>query len=450
VLGPLLQSRLVSTVGLAAAALRYRPLEPVRDVVLTGLPDDVRRVREAAVTDRLLAIARSSGGPLSQTDHDGVAAVEADLGNLRHWVPRTVGTATGLDLAIALATPMSEIGFGAEGARWLDDHLAATPDIDPLVGARATLARLAVRGFFAGAAIVSDLEAALKIADAHEDWRLWLGLGGRLALALAWEGEVERAAALVEGNRIAELLRDLADPWMDVQHQRLGAFLLAARGDIRSALAELRAVTDRMDEIGDHSSAMSTIWFRAYLARAIGDDELYLSELLLAREHCYTGAARSSQALVAVELAHHAHRTDDPAASALLVEAIELLERSGNLRTAAIARRDLGLWRIDAGDVGGVQELRAALPTLLRRERAEAALAVAEIAASIRGERASDAERLLRAARALLLAGEGTPLSVADHSRIHRVLSTVVPSAGDEPPDDAEIIALAGTGPAAR
>ena len=62
-----------------------------------------------------------------------MAGVEAELGNVRHWVARLVGAEEGLDLAVAMAVPMAEIGLGAEGAGWIDEHLGAVGEPDPLL-----------------------------------------------------------------------------------------------------------------------------------------------------------------------------------------------------------------------------------------------------------------------------------------------------------------------------
>ena len=98
---------------------------------------------------------------------------------------------------------------------------------------------------------------------------------------------------------------------------------------------------------------------------------------------CFTGAARATQALVGAELAQHERRMGDERALVTMSEAIDALERAGNLRAAAVARRDLGSWRLADGDPAGVDDLGAALPTLLRTDRQAAGPALAEIAATV-------------------------------------------------------------------
>ena len=72
---------------------------------------------------------------------------------------------------------------------------------------------------------------------------------------------------------------------------------------------------------------------------------------------CFTGAARATQALVSAELAQHERRMGDERALVTMSEAIDALERAGNLGAAAVARRDLGSWRLADGDPAGVDDL---------------------------------------------------------------------------------------------
>ena len=179
VMSPLLQSRLLATSGLGAGVVRYRPLEPVREIVEAGLHDDVRRARTDVAVGRLRAIARAVGGLEGMTNHHAMAAAEAELGNVRHWVARTVGSEEGLDLAVSMAVPMAEFGLGAEGAAWLDEHLEALTAPDPFMWAKAMLARVVVRGFFSGTTDTPhDLEVAADISREREERQVWLAPAG--------------------------------------------------------------------------------------------------------------------------------------------------------------------------------------------------------------------------------------------------------------------------------
>ena len=90
----------------------------------------------------------------------------------------------------------------------------------------------------------------------------------------------------------------MRDPWVDAQLERIRAMFLAARGQFGESLDVLQMVTSRFHELDDASSVLSSLYLRAYFARISGDDERSAAELLLAREMCFTGAARATQALV--------------------------------------------------------------------------------------------------------------------------------------------------------
>ena len=346
-------------------------------------------------------------------------AVEAELGNVRHWIARTIGSEAGLDLAVAMAVPMSEIGLGAEGAGWLDVHLEALVEPPPLLWAQAVLAQLVVRGFFSGTTTTpDDLDVAADIAWEHGQPTMWLALQGRLALARAWAGDVAGAWAMLDDPHTLAVVRSVRDPWVDAQLDRIRAMFLAARGQVPDALEALQMVTSRFHELDDASSVLSSLYLRSYLARLIGDDERSAADLRRAREMCFTGAARATQALVAAELAQHERRMGQPHALVTMSEAVDALERAGNLRAAAVARRDLGAWRLADGDPEGLGDIRAALPTLLRSDRQAAGPALAEIAASVVAEDPDRAALLAGAARAALRTAWGTPPASLDEGRL--------------------------------
>src|SRR5262249_36292815 len=81
---------------------------------------------------------------------------------------------------------------------------------------------------------------------------------------------------------------------------------------------------------------------------------------------------------IAAELAYVARDRDRASAVSLLANAIDRMEQGGSIRGAALARRDLGRWRIEDGDrAGGTLELRSALPMLLPLDPTAAGPAVA-------------------------------------------------------------------------
>jgi hypothetical protein len=448
-LAPLLQSRLLAACGLEAGSVRYRSLEPVREVVERELGEAERADRTARAMARLRSVADAVGGLDHRITESALPAAEAELANVRHVMSTAKGTEQALALAVAMAGPMAEIGLGAEGAEWIDHHLDAAPEADPLLRARAILASVTVHGFFAGAMVsIDDLEAAAALALDGGDERLRVALSGRVALAKAWAGDLDGASAIADDPAAADIVRSLGDPWLELQLVRLRAMLQAFRGDLSGALAALRTITTRFHALGDASGIITTLYLRAYLARLAGDSETSRSELLLARELCFTGASRATQALVEAELAQHARSRGDRAAVAQMTEAAGALERAGNFRAAAVARRDAGRWRLADGDADGIDDVRAALPTLLRVDRQAAGPALAELARTAAASDARTGALLAGAAAQVLRTAAGTPLAPAEAARVKamlRELSEAHPPAAVEGAalDDAAILSVA-------
>ncbi len=420
VLAPLVQARLIAAIASGAAGVRYREPEPVRELMAESLSPDEMRVAGDLIVGHLVAVATAVGDVDVQPRLSAVPAAEAELANVRHWLGRLTGTDEGLQLAVAIAPTMAQLGLGAEGRRWLDTHLGAAPPSDPLLLARATLAAANVAGYFARSALdVTALRRAAAIAEEGQAWRLWLNIRGHLAIERGWSGDGATARALLEDPAVVTRMAELGDPWMDAHRQRLLAVGLAADGRFAAARQGLNGLRDQFMAINDPTSALQTMFLRAWLARADQDMDGAAEDLLSARELAPTGAARSTQALIGAELAHLAHHSGDPAAPALLTAAVDDLERAGNVRSAAAQRRDLGGWLIAAGNLaGGLAELRGALPMLLRTDRSGAAVAVAELATV--ATHARDGAQLAEAAVHLLSEGSG-PVDAVQRSRVEHV-----------------------------
>lgn len=239
-------------------------------------------------------------------------------------------------------------------------------------------------------------------------------------------------------------LADLDDPRMEVERDRLLALAAAVTGRFDEARCRLGALLPRSPGVGGPSAAMQIHFVRAWLARAAGDMEAAAEDLVRARELATTGAARGIRALVGAELAHLARHHSDPAAPTLLIDAIDELERAGNLRSAAVQRRDLGCWRLEDGDrTSGLLELRTALPALLRTDQRAAAVGLAEIAAAVSTTRPQDAARLAREAQRLFAEGRGpaAPLSGARVAEVVRAMACE-PDPRPDPLSEAEIVAI--------
>ena len=225
--------------------------------------------------------------------------------------------------------------------------------------------------------------------------------------------------------RVDDRLRLLADPWLDTHRIRLVALHRALTGDFSGARTGLDGLSHAFLRLNDSVAALSTYFLRSWLARAAGDMEAAAEDLALAREMVVTGLSRGTQALVSAELAHLARHRHDPAALAMLAAAIDELEHVGNLRSAAAQRRDLGVWRLVAGDVdAGMADLRLAVPVLLSTDRRAAAVALGELSAAMAPTRSLDAAMLAGAACRLVDDGSGPPLSADEERRVMAVAST--------------------------
>lgn len=434
---PLLQTGLARSAGHRAGVLRYQALSPVREAAARLLvPEEVERGRRRALA-HLTEVAAAVGGPVEMRRAEALAPAEAELGNARHWLTHSIGSEAGLALASVVAPVLEDVGAGDEAAWWMDLHLPGSAP--SLVWARAVLVSAGVRGFFSGVHHqVDELEIAATIADDHEDWRLWLALQARIALAACWSGDLAGAHEILDGRTARDRLTAVDDPWLDGQRWLVDAIVQTWSGDALSARQSLGSVVAVSRRLGDIGTATSALFLFAFIARMTGDDQGSVAALTEAREFSFSGVARGTQALIAAELAHHARQAGDGGAVAMMTEAVEALERAGNRRSAAVRRRDVGTWRLVDGDAGGRDDLQASVPALLRADRLAAAPALAALARLVP---AGEGAVLARAAKHLLDTAAGTPAS--EHDR-QLVLDTARDLVGDvvAAPTDEAIVAL--------
>ena len=181
-LAPLLHAQLVGAIHDGESGVRYRSLEPVRQMALTLLSLEDRASAERAAVCHLIGVAKAVGGIDEVPVESAVAGAFEELGNVRHWVTPTLGDDAGLELATSMTRVLALMGMAGEGRRWISDHLAAAPGAPALLRARATLTRTASAGFFAATSPqdLADLVAAEEVAEAHEDWRLWVFICGQV------------------------------------------------------------------------------------------------------------------------------------------------------------------------------------------------------------------------------------------------------------------------------
>jgi hypothetical protein len=223
----------------------------------------------------------------------------------------------------------------------------------------------------------------------------------------------------------------------------IGSMAPAAGGHYQFSRACLDGLADRYLALGDVSSALDVLFRRAFLARADGDIEGAAGDLDAAREIEGDGLALGTVALLEAEEAHLARARSDPGAIELLAAAVDRLERAGSTRVAAAHRRDLGGWRAEDGDARGARDdLRAALPTLLRQDRRGAALALAALAELSASARAR--ARLAGAAASVLRDATGAEPTPAQQAVLARVVGTVLDAASAAELEDEAILDIAG------
>ena len=155
------------------------------------------------------------------TNHREMAAAEAELGNVRHSVARTVGSEEGLDLTVEMAVPMAEFGLGAEGAVWLDEHLEALTEPDPFLWAKAILALWSCAA--SSRAPPTPLTTSRSRRTSPESARSGRcgSPCGREALAKLWGGDLAAGAAMVDDPELLAVVRSMRDPWVDAQLERI-------------------------------------------------------------------------------------------------------------------------------------------------------------------------------------------------------------------------------------
>lgn len=414
VLGPLVQARLLEAVDEGATGVRYRSLEPVRQVARRHLgPDEPAATKEVL---RFLLAEMSATGELFGPPHlENLPGAEAELGNVRHWLARTVGSRDGLELAAASARIWGETGAAVEGIGWIERHLSAADAGDDLLRARARVACAALKGVFGVDALDGDgLKQALDAAEAHDDALLWLSASAYLALARGWAGDLEGAYELLNGESAHQRLAQVDGDWIRVQRQRLLGLGFAAVGDYAASRSWLAGLSERFLAVGDPSSALETLFIRAWMARAVGDFDAADEDLAAAVPWLDTPLVRRSQALIRAELAYLARHRGDPSAAALLAAAIVELDCAADLRLVATHRRDLAAWHLSEGHrEAAFDEIERALPVLLDSDRRGAAVALAIVLGAVDRSWGTVHATLSGAAHALREDGDGPTPSAA-------------------------------------
>ena len=274
---------------------------------------------------------------------------------------------------------------------------------------------------------------------ADADPVLRAGLLMYLTIARGWQGDAPGAAAALE--QAGKLNRLIGSSWTNAQLDRIRGLHMALLGDLVGARAFQHAFALL-------SSRWVTPWvrppggLRASLGDMAGCDDV-MADIGRARELAdgYGDVSLLGQLLL-VE-ARALRRAGDGRGRELLDEAAERLERSGGLRAAAIARRDLSLIQLDQGELeAALGHLRQAFTSLIGLDRSASGLALAGLAAVAGGQGRRDVAEQLAGGAAGLRATAGSP-SAEDDRQIGEVLSRLGFEVEVAVTADVELVALA-------
>jgi hypothetical protein len=416
---------------------------PIREAI-TALDLGEHADAQTRVLGMLTAYGTAVAGIGEPVELSALPDIEAEIGNLRHWLARSIGSIEGLELATSVSAGLVHLGIEDEALRWLEKHRGATPHRDALLDARSLLALCNARGFGSGpVATVEELRHAVATADECGNTPLSLVLQGYLVLAIGWSGDIAGAIALTESGKpqIAALGDEGA--WYELHRRRLVVIAHIALGDFHSAVKDLAEIIAGFDATGHPLEVAMSRYMRANAARLSGDTALAREELVAAKQSLAPFQAVQAKRLIGVELAELARDDGDPNATNLLADAIVPFERAGNLRMSALHRQDLGRWRLKEGDESlGRQDLRKALPVLIRKDARAASVGVAALARLIAAENPEPAVRLATAAKRWLDERPGLPPSESDLVEIMTTASTLAVADNADLPSDDEVIQL--------
>ena len=379
----LVQSSLLSTSSRlghgGTPGLRYRVLEPVADLSSAWAPPEPG---PAHTFERLLTWSRGRLHQRGEVPLPGpIADVASELINLDaaidYWLDheRAAATRAILDLDAVWAW----LGRSALVLDHLEAELAVPADrgLDPEDRARAVLATSTGRGLATTALKVDALNGALAALPDDADPVLRASLSGLQAVGLGWQGELSACGEALEFARGCLRGRDL--PWMEAQVDQVDALLWATRDQPGRGVGELQAIAERFAKMGDPNGQAIAYHYSITMARLASDPRL--GELIR----------------MGVAASHASARSE--------------IERVGNLRTAAVTRRELGLYLLRCDDFARAEhELRIAAQRLLHLDRGAAALAVGGLSVMYTGA----TSRQLAAGAWGLCGGGGTPLLGAE------------------------------------
>ena len=427
------------------ASLRYRSLDPIRTALVDGLG---RAAREEAITRSTHAVQ----GLVDRLWPDHTApvvlsaldAVADEHDNLRFLLADRITNSptSALDLAIGASEYWALRGHMVEGRAWLRDAMQAARPEGPSRW-RAALALVRATRTMAETAQLRDLlESVCTEATGDTEHRTILGgILLYLAIARGWQGDrVGAAHALEKAGRIDD---EIGSEWSRANLEHLRAFDRALGGDFEGARLDQLTFADRMIELDDLASAATGRYLAAALGDMMGSADVLPAvrrDLAAARELAeHIGDVSLLSQILLLE-ARVLQRSNDAGSRAVLVDAAARLVQHGGVRAAALARRDIGLLALGAGEYDEAAEhLRFVAPILLRLDRSASAPAWAGLAV-IHLERGDLDGAAWFATAARSRAHPDAPHWVDDERRVATILADFDTSVRTEPVGDEELL----------
>ena len=424
----------------AGDVARISVLDQVADVLRPQGPDPGTTswlaMRMADETIELVDAAQPS--LVGRLDRARLAEVDDDHDALLWALGHLCGQPR-LRLANRLAVVWSACGRSLEGS-------ALLADIEPLAAIAAPIDRvrywvmraqmspaLSVR-----AALAPQLAEAADIADrlGHRD--LAVRSTTELALSRIWAADAVGATELLDRCEDRVVLDDFGRLTLAT----LRAMIRGLRGDVRGAIDDLLVTADAFDDGGMAADAVGVLHIALSLATLTDDDERAETILDLAEGFAPDRFTGYPVAGLTYRRAQRLTLTDDNRAGPLLFAAYAALHRHGDGQWAASCLGDLGWWRSNHGDPGGLADLATAALDLLEVWSAAAPLSLARIAVLVdRLGRPADAG-LLAAAAGAHHRDTGISLSAADHEFVASTCARRSTTGSRAAPQDGEVVGL--------
>ena len=332
------------------------------------------------------------------------------------------------DVEAALSVVIRLHDVWAHSGRWpqaheLIDRLLASGDHSPYTLARARLALLNGRGLGHMAANAPALDAieTWLVSSGLTDGDAWAALKSQQAVARGWSGDIAAMTTCIAAARAAAA----ESAWFDALVDQVEGLSCAALGRPVDGIPLTLRSADRMVALGLPFDAAFALHFTLFLAElgGVSDVQPYVDR---ASQLARASGSPAAWAHIASAAARLAVAREDALAPVAMREAAEALERVGNLRTAAIGRRDLGLMLLRQGlRQAAAHELGIAATRLVGTDQAAAAPAIAGLARMSSG---SAAAALAEAAWGLALTGTGTPTTSAQRDIIRDLVGGPPPN----------------------